>query len=53
MPNRSFISVLGLLSLASSALAQDSKPHRSMQAFRSETEMLQYFAALKQPPPGG
>jgi Beta propeller domain len=54
VPNRSFIYLLGLLSLPSAVvLAQDTKPHRSMQAFRSETEMLQYFAALKRAPSGG
>jgi hypothetical protein len=47
VPNRSFISLLTVLTLPCSiALAQDSKPNRSMQAFRSETELVQYFAAL-------
>jgi Beta propeller domain len=47
VPNRSFIYLLGLLGLGSSVgLAQDSKPNRSMQAFRSETEVVQYLAAL-------
>ena len=54
VPIRSFISVLGFLSVAGAALAQQTpKPNRSMQPFRSETEMLQYFAALKRAPSGG
>jgi Beta propeller domain len=48
VPTRSFIYLLGLLSLAGpAALAQQTpKPSRVMQAFRSETELVQYLAAL-------
>jgi len=48
VPNRSFISLLGLFILAGSVAfaQQNQKPSHSMQAFRSETELLQYFAAL-------
>lgn len=49
MAIRSFISLLGFLTLASSvALTQQKpKPDRSMQAFRSETELVQYLATLE------
>ena len=47
VPIRSFIYALSLLTLAGSALAQQTpKPSRFMQAFRSETELVQYLAAL-------